>query len=167
MKLILINGQEGSGKTSVGKLLLHKLKNSAFIDVDSLVTTNPWKFGSETDNLAIQNSIGLINNFSEAGFSNIIVSGLTRNQQLLDSFLLQLNRKVEILFIWLRANEDVRMLRKKDRGRDGADQAEHFNFVDTLYPDIDCIDVKNGKTIFVDTSGKNIEKIVDQIILDI
>ncbi len=164
MKLILINGQGGSGKTSTGKNLLANLKDSVFIDADSLVSTNPWEFGSVTDDLAIKNGISLIGNFSHAGFKNIIISGLTRNQQLLDHFLEQLTMKTEIVFVWLKAKKEVRISRKENRDRDGADKKEHFDVVDALYSDIDSIDIKNGKSLFLDTSDKDAEWVVQEII---
>src|SRR3989344_5439284 len=163
MKLILVNGQGGSGKTTIGRELLNRLKNTAFIDVDSLVSTNPWEFNEETDNLAIKNTVSLIKNFHGVGFENIIISGLTRNQQLLDTFLLQLSKKAELLFVWLKADEKTRLARKESRDRDGADKKEHFELVDKLYPDIDSVNIKNGKSIFIDTSSKTIQEVVKEI----
>ena len=162
-KIILINGQGGAGKSSVAKLLSQELKNSAYIDVDSLVSTNPWEFGDESDNLAIRNAISLIHNFSSANFQNIIISGLTRNQQLLDRFLSQLSKKAELLFVWLKADEKTRLARKESRDRDGADKKEHFELVDKLYPDIDSVNIKNGKSIFINTSSKSIQEVVNEI----
>ncbi|MSU54693.1 MAG: hypothetical protein EXS48_02595 [Candidatus Staskawiczbacteria bacterium] len=162
-KIILINGQGGAGKTSVSKELLKELKNSAYFDVDFLVATNPWEFGDATDNLAIKNAISLINNFFEKGFENIIVSGLTRNQKLLDKFTEQLNKGISILFIWLRANKETRLSRKEGRGRDDADKKEHFNFLDKLMPDVESIEVKNGRSIFIEISSKTIQEIVSEI----
>lgn len=162
-KIILINGQGGTGKSSVAKLLSQELKSSAYIDVDSLVITNPWEFGDESDNLAVKNAISLIHNFSSANFQNIIISGLTRNQQLLDSFLSQLNKEIDILFVWLSADEKIRLSRKEIRNRDSADTKEHFEFIDKLYPNIDSIEIKNGKSIFIDTSSKTIQEVISEI----
>ncbi|MEK7150523.1 MAG: hypothetical protein AAB736_02855 [Patescibacteria group bacterium] len=36
MKIISINGQAGTGKTTVAKVLLEKLENSAYISGDAL-----------------------------------------------------------------------------------------------------------------------------------
>ncbi len=162
-KIILINGQAGAGKSSVAKSLLSELENSAYIDVDSLVSTNPWEFGAENDNLAIKNAVSLIHNFTSANFPNIIISGLTRNQQLLDRFTAQLNADAEIVFVWLSADEETRLSRKENRSRDRADTKEHFEFVDKLYPDIDSINVQNGKSVFIDTSLKTVQEVVAEI----
>lgn len=158
MKLVLINGQCGTGKTSISRNLLAELKNSAYVEADSLVTTNPWEFGGKTDDLAISNAVVLISNFLEAGFENIIVSGLTRNQELLDKFLEKLNHPAEVLFVWIRASEDIRKLRKMGRSRDNADQEKYFNVTNKVYPDIHSIKLKSGQTIFIDSSTKTIEE---------
>lgn len=163
MKLILINGQGGTGKTSVAKSLLGKLKSSAYIEADSLVTTNPWEFGGKTDDLAISNAVVLVNNFLAAGFENIIISGLTRNQELLDKFLEKLNQPEEILFVWLRASENVRKSRKIGRDRDYADLEKHFAFINKVYPDIQSTELKSGKAIFIDSSTKSIKEITFEI----
>lgn len=164
MKLFLVNGQQGSGKTSVSKLLLRKIKNSAYFGTDALVATNPWEFGGKTDELAIANAVSLINNFSKFGFENIIICGLTRNQNILDKFLAEFQQQPEMMFIWLRADNKTRMLRKEKRSRDEADERKHFDFVDSLIPDINSIEVKNGTAIFIDSSIKSIEEIALEIV---
>lgn len=163
LKIILINGQPGVGKSSVGKLLLNELKESAYIDADSLVITNPWEFGGVSDTLAIKNAVSLVHNFSSANFQNIIISGITRNQQLLGSLTSQLNSDADILFVWLTAEAEIRLSRKENRNRDSADSKEHFQYVDNLYPDIGSISVKNGKSVFIDTSSKSTDEVVREI----
>ena len=163
MRLILINGQPGTGKTSVSKKLLSELGNSAYFDADVLVATNPWEFGGSTNTLMIKNAVSLVSNFSKSGFQNIIISGLTRNQEILDKFLEQLNKTPDTLFVWLHASKEIRMARKKERGRDGADENKYFDFVDELIPDIETIELKDGHSILIDTSTKTIESIVKQI----
>lgn len=163
MRLILINGQPGSGKTAVAKSLMSQLDSSAYIGADSLVATNPWEFSGKFNDLAIKNAISLIRNFSEAGFQNIIISALTRNQEVLDAFLAQLNKKSDILFVWLRADANVRISRKEKRNRDKADKKEEFEHIDKLIPDIQSIQLKNRRALFIDTSAKTIDEVVAEI----
>jgi len=163
VKLIFISGQPGSGKTSVANELLDQIKNAALIEADSLVITNPWEFSEKTDGLAIKNAIGLVNNFAEAGFKNTVITGLIRNQKMLDDFFRKLEKNPEILFVWLSADKELRKNRKKQRNRDGADDPNHIDFVENLIPDLKSIEIKNGKSIFVNTSSKTIEEIVKEI----
>ena len=79
IKLIFISGQPGSGKTSVANELLSQSKNAALIEADSLSAVNPFDFHKNSE-LAIKNTIALAVNFNDAGFKNIIISGLVKNQ---------------------------------------------------------------------------------------
>ncbi len=162
MKVILINGQGGTGKTSVAKALSGKIKNSAFIDADSLVSVNPFEFEKLTG-LLHENALGLISNFTKAGYQTIVTAGLTRNQEQLDSFVLNFTEKTEIIFVWLRANKEVRMERKTGRGRDASDTTEWFEFGERIYPDVKNFEMKRGKYIEIDTSVKKVEEVVAEI----
>lgn len=97
-KLILINGQGASGKTSVARILLSDLPNSAYIGGDSLISVNPFGINEKLDKLAIKNLLSLTANYFEEKYAFIIVCGLIRNQQLLDYFLSKLPIKIEVLF---------------------------------------------------------------------
>lgn len=143
MKVILINGQGGTGKSSIANNLKKSLANSAYIDADTLVAVNPFKF-NELDDLLLKNAVSLIHNFSEKEYAYIVTAGLTRNQEQLTKFQGLLGKEADIMFIWLRANKEVRMSRKLRRGRDDADNLEHFEFVDKLYPDIERFDKKRN-----------------------
>jgi chloramphenicol 3-O-phosphotransferase len=162
MKIILINGQGGTGKSSIANTLKNSLSSSAYIDADALIAVSPFNF-NEVDDLLLKNAVSLIHNFSEKGYEYIITAGLTRNQELLNKFQRLLNKEVDIMFIWLRASKEVRMSRKVGRSRDDADNLEHFEFVDTVYPDIERFEIKNGVYLEIDTSSKSIENIVSEI----
>lgn len=162
MKIILINGQGGTGKTTVAGILKNEIENSAYIEADSLVAVNPFEF-EKLGPLVHKNAVSLITNFAETGYETIVTAGLTRNQEQLDDFLKVLNVKAEIVFVWLRASKEARLARRKARGRDGADNEEHFEFINTIYPDVEMLDVKEGKYIDIDTSSKSIQEIVDEI----
>ena len=154
MKLILINGQQATGKSSTAALLGSQLENSAVIDTDSLIVVNPWDFDSLIGTLAVKNVISLFENFKNAGYENIIISGLTRNQESLDNFLKELKFSGGIIFVWLRASKQERGDRMKNRNRDASDKPEWFDFGDNKIPDIDLIKVP-GKYIDIQTDTKN------------
>jgi len=59
MKIISINGQAGTGKTTTAKVLLERLENSAYISGDALVAVNPFGVNEKTDRLVIKNSTSL------------------------------------------------------------------------------------------------------------
>ena len=132
MKVISINGQGGVGKTETSKALLSKLDNSAYISGDALVTVNPFGINEKTNKLGIKNAMSLINNFSEEGYEYVVICGINRNQDQLNSFLNNLNEKIGFLFVWLRASKEVRYKRRVGRARDGADNPNEFDFIDKI-----------------------------------
>ncbi len=160
MHLILINGQGGTGKTSVALALQNRIQNSAYIEADSLVAVNPFEF-EKLGPLLHKNAASLIQNFVGAGYETIITAGLTRNQEQLDEFLKLLNVKAEITFVWLRASKEVRIARRQARGRDGADSEEHFEFMEKIYPDVESFTVP-GKFIKIDTTTKTLEEVINE-----
>ncbi len=167
MKLILINGQPGSGKTSIAKALLNDLRNAAYIETDSLVAVNPFELNEDLNNLAAINAVSLIKNFSAAGYQNMIVSGLIKNQKELDRLLGRMDKNKDLVFVWLRASKEVRMERKQERARDGADSIKYFEFIDALIPDVENFELNNGKYISINTTSKTIQEVVNEIKVEI
>ena len=101
MKVISINGQAGTGKTTTAKALLEKFENSAYISGDILVAVRPFGVNEKTDRLVIKNSISLIKNFEQENYDVVIICGILRNQAQLDSFLNNLSEKTNFIFVWL------------------------------------------------------------------
>src|SRR3989344_826061 len=163
MKIISINGQGGTGKTTTAKVLLEKLENSAYISGDALVAVNPFGVNEKTDRLAIKNSISLIKNFEQEGYDIVIICGILRSQYQLDSFLNNLGEKASFLFVWLRASKEVRHKRKTERARDESDSLKWFDFIDKIIPDIESFDLKRGEYLEIDTSGKTPEEVAEII----
>jgi len=161
MKLILINGQQATGKSSTARLLGRKIISSAVVDVDTIMMTNPWDY-KESAKLSIKNFISLTENFRNEGFENIIVSGLTMSQDRIDMFLEALKMSAEIIFVWLRASKETRQKRMLTRDRDDADKPEYFEFNDKNIPDLQSVNVP-GKFLAIDTDDKTIQDVVDEI----
>lgn len=163
MKIISINGQAGTGKTTTAKILLEKFENSAYISGDSLVTVRPFGVNEKTDRLIIKNSISLIKNFEQENYDVVIICGIIRNQTQLDSFINNLNKKTDFLFIWLRASKEVRRKRKMESARDGVDNPSEFDFIDKIIHDHDSFDIKFGRFLEIDTTDKTPEEIAEII----
>lgn len=144
MKIISINGQAGTGKTTVAKVLLEKFENSAYVSGDALVAVRPFGVNEKTDRLAIKNSISLIKNFEQENYDVVIICGTIRNQAQLDSFLNNLSEKTDFLFVWLRASKEVRHKRRAERARDGADNPSEFDFIDKIIPNAESFYMKFG-----------------------
>ena len=163
MKVISINGQAGTGKTTTAKALLEKFENSAYISGDILVAVRPFGVNEKTDRLVIKNSISLIKNFEQENYDVVIICGILRNQAQLDSFLNNLSEKTNFIFVWLRASKEVRHKRREERARDEADNPNEFDFIDKIIPDAEFFNLKRGECLEIDTSDKIPEEVVEII----
>lgn len=93
-KLVIINGTMGVGKSTVCRLLQHKLKRSLFLDGDWC-----WYQGSDylvneaTKAMVLDNITHLLNNFLAApDFEYVIFYWVMHEQQILESVLKPLSR---------------------------------------------------------------------------
>ena len=163
MKVISINGQAGTGKTTTAKVLLEKLVNSAYISGDALVAVNPFGVNETIDRLVIKNSISLIKNFEQEDYDSVIICGTIGNQKQLDIFLDNLGKDIDMFFVWLRASKEVRHKRKIKRARDESDSPQWFDFIDKIIPDIESFNLKRGEYLEIDTSGKTPEEVAEII----
>ncbi|PIT92932.1 MAG: hypothetical protein COU06_02640 [Candidatus Harrisonbacteria bacterium CG10_big_fil_rev_8_21_14_0_10_38_8] len=162
-KLILISGQPGAGKTSVSRQLLSELSNTAYIESDSLITVNPFEMNERLNTLLLKNSVSLLNNYIFEGYQNIIICGLVKNQETLDSLVILLPENIEITLIWLRADKEIRKSRKQERGRDEADSSKWLDFVDALIPDIDSFRLEKGRYLSINTEEISITEVCSRI----
>lgn len=163
MKIISINGQAGTGKTTVAKVLLGKFENSAYISGDDLVAVRPFGVNEKTDRLIIKNSISLIKNFEQENYGVVIICGIIRNQTQLDSFVSNLSEKTDFLFVWLRASKEIKHKRRTERTRGGADNPSEFDFIDKIIPDVEFFNLKRGEYLEIDTSDKTPEEVAEII----
>lgn len=73
MKVIMINGPMGVGKTTVGKYIADKNEGTAFIDGDWCLDLHPFIGNDETKAMAINNILYLIQNYSKCSVCKMIV----------------------------------------------------------------------------------------------
>ena len=88
MKVIVINGPMGVGKTTVGKYIADSNPGTAFIDGDWCLDIHPFIGNHETKTMAVDNILHMIGNYSRCSACNMIVLvWLMDNQWVLDSIL--------------------------------------------------------------------------------
>lgn len=167
VKLILINGQSGSGKSTVARALMQSLDKSAHISTDGLTSVNPFEF-NEMAPLGIKNACLLVQSFREEGYKYLILCGLLNTQVKLDEFLNRLRglkspTDFEIFYFWLQVDQDLRDQRRINRARDGADQPDQFDSIDNLLPDLTGpLSLSDGQFDFV-----NADRLVEDIVSEI
>lgn len=73
MKVIIINGPMGVGKTTVGKYIAEKCTGTAFIDGDWCLDLHPFVGNQETKTMAIDNILHMIANYKNCSICKMIV----------------------------------------------------------------------------------------------
>lgn len=73
MKVIVINGPMGVGKTTVGRFIAEKYPGTAFIDGDWCMDLHPFVGNRETKAMAVDNILHMIANYQKCSACNMIV----------------------------------------------------------------------------------------------
>lgn len=73
MKVIIINGPMGVGKTTIGKYIAEKYEGTAFIDGDWCFDLHPFVGNRETKTMAIDNILHLVGNYRKCSICKMIV----------------------------------------------------------------------------------------------
>ncbi|MFG1927780.1 hypothetical protein [Cryptosporangium sp. NPDC048952] len=78
-RLILVTGEEGAGKSTIVRALLPHTPNGARIDAEDIGQTNPCPMDDGFFALLRRNVAGLVTNFWNAGYSNVIAGSFLRD----------------------------------------------------------------------------------------
>ena len=73
MKVIVLNGPMGVGKTSVGKCIANTNAGTAFLDGDWCLDLHPFVGNRETKTMAIDNILHIIDNYRKCSLCQMIV----------------------------------------------------------------------------------------------
>ena len=159
-RLYLIGGTMGVGKTAVSQQLKQNLPNSVFLDGDWCWDASPFQVTEETKAMVMENICFLLNQFLHCpAYENVIFCWVMHEQSIIDSIVERLDTKeCELKVISLTADEATlraRLTRDVERGVRTADVIERSAARIPLYQVLN--------TIKIDTNGKTIPMIVDEI----
>ena len=73
MKVIIINGPMGVGKTATGKIIADKNPGTAFIDGDWCMDIHPFVGNRETKAMAVDNILHMIQNYQKCTACRMVV----------------------------------------------------------------------------------------------
>ena len=156
----LIGGAMGVGKTTVSQQLKKDLANSVFLDGDWCWDANPFHVTEETKTMVIDNICYLLNNFIHcSSYKKILFAWVMHQRSVIDSILARLDTEnCTVKCISLIADESslrVRLSEDISKGIRTADVIERSLARIPMYQILD--------TIKIDTSGKTISQIADEI----
>lgn len=160
-KIYMIGGPMGVGKTSVCQNLKRKLKNSVMLDGDWCWDMNPAKISDKTKLMVVDNITYLLNNFIKcSAIENIIFCWVMHQQKIIDDIISNLHMKnCRIAKFSLVCDENILTARLQK------DIVNGLRFENAVEKSISYLPLyKNLDTIKIDTSLKNIEQIVHEII---
>ena len=86
MKVYVINGPMGVGKTTVGRALADAMPGTAFIDGDWCLDLHPFIGNAETKAMAVDNILHMIANYKACSLCrNVVLAWLMDDQWVMDS----------------------------------------------------------------------------------
>ena len=158
--LYLIGATMGVGKTTVCQTLKKRLDKSVFLDGDWCWDADPFQVTEETKKMVMDNICYLLNNFLRCdAYENVIFCWVMHEQAIIDSIIGRLDIKAHrVISVSLTADE------KSLRDRLSTDIKNGIRKTDVIERSLARIPMYELlETIKVDTTGKTVSEIADEI----
>jgi ABC-type cobalamin/Fe3+-siderophores transport system ATPase subunit len=117
MRLIVVVGQEGVGKSTVVRSLLPYVPNGAVLDGEDVGQVNPWVFDEAFRELHRRNVAAVAANFWAAGYRTVVAGSFLRSLDEYLAFRPLIPADVEVTVVRLVARKDVRDRRRAERAK--------------------------------------------------
>jgi energy-coupling factor transporter ATP-binding protein EcfA2 len=132
-RLLIIVGQEGTGKSTLTRALVPHVQPGAAIDAEDVGQVNPWQWNDAFKNLLWDNVAALVFNFWQAGYANVIAGSFINDYADFVQFRSRLDGNVGIHLVQLCASRAVRDQRRIARPK--ATTKEWRDDLDRRYPE--------------------------------
>jgi chloramphenicol 3-O-phosphotransferase len=116
-RLIVVNGQEGAGKSTIVRALLPHTPRGARIDAEDIGQTNPCPMDDEFFGLLRRNVAALVLNFWSAGYVNVIAGSFLRHYSDYLAFRELIGRPTPVFMVELLVDKYVRDHRRVTRAK--------------------------------------------------
>jgi chloramphenicol 3-O-phosphotransferase len=162
-RLVLVNGEEGAGKSTIVRALLPHTPDSARIDAEDLGQTTPCSMDDEFFDLLRRNVSGLVENFWTAGYVNVIAGSFLRDHFDYLAFRKLLTLPYAVFLVELLVDKDVRDRRRVARAK--RTTQEWRDMVDLTLEDQTIRQATDAdyRYVGVDTTGLDVAETVRRI----
>ncbi len=160
-KLIVINGVMGVGKTTVSKKLYKALEESFWLDGDNCWTMNPFIVNDENKEMVLNNIGFTLNSFlSNSSSRYVVFNWVIQSDDIMNEVLNRVNTEnVDVYKITLMCTKEELIRRIESDVKLGLRDNKNVERSLERYDMYKSMD-----TIKVDTTGKNVERIVEEIV---
>lgn len=114
-RLVIVTGQEGTGKTTIVPALLPCVQAGAGLDAEEVGQVNPWQFDDAFKNLLWDNVAAIVRNFWRAGYATVIAGSFINDYADYVQFRPRLEGNVDVSVVQLCASKAVRDRRRIER----------------------------------------------------
>jgi ABC-type cobalamin/Fe3+-siderophores transport system ATPase subunit len=115
--LIILVGQEGTGKTTLVRALRPALQHGAVLDGEDVGQVNPWVYDEAFRDLHRRNVAALVRNFWDAGYGTVVAGSFLAAHQEYGEFRSLLPADIDVTVVQLLVRKDVRDARRNSRAK--------------------------------------------------
>ena len=159
MKVIVINGPMGIGKTTAGTFIADRYPGTAFIDGDWCMDIHPFIGNEETRNMAADNILHMIRNYRDCSVCKMaVVAWLMDDEQILEKLLNGIKEMgLDVKSVTLICDEDQLRTQWKE------DTACPWRTEKWLKASLKSLDYFSRLDNCICTTGKSVETVADLI----
>jgi GTPase SAR1 family protein len=161
--LLILVGQEGSGKSTTVRALLKETPSSAQIDAEDVGQVNPWQMDAPFLQLMWKNVAGLTRNFWEAGYHTVLAGSFLSNVGHYQRFREILPDEASIYIVQLCAGKPTRDVRRAERPKQST--KEWWDMVDRVDPEDTTFATAQSDFRFlrIDNDGRSVSDTIDAV----
>ena len=160
MEVLILSGPMGVGKTTLGKYIADRFSGTAFIDGDWCMDLHPFVGSRETKEMAIDNLLHMVNNYSKCTVCRRIVVVWLMDDAWVHERLLQgiASLGLQAKCVTLTCDEETL------RSRWANDKLCEWRTDDWLQVSLKSLPYFSSLPDAVDTSGLSIAQVADKIL---
>ncbi|MGC4191666.1 MAG: hypothetical protein QM589_10990 [Thermomicrobiales bacterium] len=161
--LVILVGQEGSGKSTTVRALMKETPSSAQIDAEDVGQVNPWQMDEAFVQLMWKNVADLTRNFWTADYRTVIAGSFLSNIEHYDAFRKVLPDEANVYVVQLCAGKPTRDIRRAKRPKQST--KEWRDMVDRVDPEDTTFAAAHGDFRFlrIDNDGRDVSETIDLV----